>query len=402
MTRRVDHPTNPAIDLLDGAFYAGDPHAGWTWMRENAPVYFDEPNEVWGLCTYEDVLAASKDPATFSNGAGSIRPHARVVSDNMIDKDDPEHKARRMLVNRGFTPNRIREKESDIRQLCNEIIDKVADRGECDFVWDIAAPLPLLLIGDMLGFERSMSNSLLEWSDDMLRGLTSNPTDEQLEAQMMAAIGFREYQLGVIEDRRSREPQADLVSILCHAEVDGQRLDDEALVMESLLILIGGDETSRHVISGGMLALLENPGQLARLQSGEADLDLAVEEMLRWVTPIKNMNRTATRDVEIGGQTIGKGDQVLLFYPSANRDSAQFEDPFEFRIDRTPNHHLAFGFGSHFCLGNALARLELKIMFETVFERLPDLRLADGAELPMRPANFVSGLEAMPVVFTPR
>lgn len=402
MPRHADHPTNPAIDLLDGAFYAADPHEGWTWMRENAPVYFDEPNQVWGLCAYDDVLAASKDPTTFSNGVGSIRPHARVVSDNMIDKDDPEHKARRMLVNRGFTPNRIREKDASIRQLCNEIIDKVADRGECDFVWDIAAPLPLLLIGDMLGFERSMSDSLLEWSDDMLRGLTSNPTDEQLEAQMMAAIGFREYQLGVIEDRRSREPQADLVSILCHAEVDGERLDDEALVMESLLILIGGDETSRHVISGGMLALLENPDQLARLQSGEADMDLAIEEMLRWVTPIKNMNRTATRDVEIGGQTIGEGDQVLLFYPSANRDIAHFDDPFEFRIDRTPNHHLAFGFGSHFCLGNALARLELKIMFETLFERLPDLRLAEGAELPMRPANFVSGLEAMPVVFTPR
>lgn len=400
MSRRYTHPQNPQVDLLAGEFYADNPHEHWTWMRENAPVYFDEKNQVWGLTSYDTVLGASKDPLTFSN-TGSIRPHANQASDNMIDKDDPEHKARRMLVNRGFTPNRVRDKASQITQMCNEIIDAVCERGSCDFVWDIAAPLPLLLIGDMLGFDRSMSDQLLTWSDDLLRGLVSEPTEEQVTNQLMAALGFREYQMSVIADRRGRPPTEDLVSILCHAEIDGKKLDDEALVMESLLILIGGDETSRHVISGGMLALLENPDQHARLTSGEVSLDVAVEEMLRWVTPIKNMNRTATRDVEIGDQVIGEGDQVLLFYPSANRDAAHFDDPFVFDVGRDPNHHLAFGFGSHFCLGNALARLELKIMFETVFERLPDLRIADGAELPMRPANFVSGLEAMPVTFTP-
>lgn len=400
MPRSFNHVTNDDIDLLSGDFYADDPHSAWTWMRNNAPVYFDEKNGVWGLASYDHVLAASRDPGAFSNAAG-IRPGLSGPSDNMIDKDDPEHKARRSLVNRGFTPGRIRDKTEGIRQICDEILDKICEQGSCDFVWDVAAPLPLLLIGDMLGFDRSMSDQLLTWSDDLLRGLRVNPSEEQVTAQLMAALGFREYQMGVIADRRAKPPQEDLVSILCHAEIDGEKLDDEALVMEALLILIGGDETTRHVISGGMLALLENPDQHQRLRTGEVDLDTAVEEMLRWVTPIKNMNRTATRDIELGGQIIGEGDQVLLLYPSANRDEEHFDAPFDFDLGREPNHHLAFGFGSHFCLGNALARLELKVMFETLLERLPDLRLADDAQLPVRPANFVSGLESMPVVFTP-
>ena len=400
MARSVTHDQRSGVDLLAGSFYANDPHPHWQWMRENAPAYFDESSGVWGLTGYDEVLGASKDPARFSN-AKSIRPLAQNVSDNMIDKDDPEHKARRMLVNRGFTPKRVRDKTVEIKKICNQIIDGVCESGEADFVWDIAAPLPLLLIGDMLGFDRSMSDQLLEWSDDLLRSLSKDASPEQLEKSMMAALGFREYQMDVIADRRSKPPQEDLVSILCHGEVDGAKLDDEALVMEALLILIGGDETTRHVISGGMLALIENPDQRARLMSGEVPIETGIEEMLRWVTPIKNMNRTATCDIDIAGQTIGEGDSVLLFYPSANRDTAYFDDPHRFDVSRTPNHHLAFGFGTHFCLGSALARLELEVMFETLFERLPDIELAPGAELPMRPANFVVGLEAMPVVFTP-
>ncbi len=400
MARRVDHPTNPDIDLLAGSFYAGDPHAGWSWMRENAPVYYDERNDVWGIASHELVLAASKDPTRFSNASG-IRPHSENPVDSMIDKDDPEHKARRMLINRGFTPGRIRDKSDHIRTICNDIVDQVCERGECDFVWDIAAPLPLLLIGDMLGFERDMADTLLDWSDTMLRSLSTEADDAARERTMMAALGFREYQLGVIADRQAKPPQDDLVSILCHAEIDGERLAEESLVMEALLILIGGDETTRHVISGGMHQLMTHPDQRDQLMRGDAALDVAIEEMLRWVTPIKNMNRTATCDIEIGGQVIGEGDQVLLFYPSANRDAAVFDDPFAFDITRDPNPHLAFGFGTHFCLGNALARLELTIMFETLFERMPDLALAPDADLPVRAANFVVGFEGMPVVFTP-
>ncbi len=405
MPRVVNHPIREDINLMDGAFYAGDPHEAWTWMRENAPVYYDAQSDVWALCSYADVLAAAKDPKRFSNAEG-IRPHQGNIQDSMIDKDDPEHKARRMLVNRGFTPNRIKEKEPEVRKLCDQIIDRVAADGKCDFVWDVAAWLPLLLIGDMLGFDRSKAPELLEWSDDLLRSLSSTASPEQLEKSMLAAIGFREFQLEIIAQRRAAEPAKDLASILVHSDVEGEKLGDETIVMESLLILIGGDETTRHVISGGMLALLRNPDQMARIRTsrnpdGEVPIEVAVEELLRWVTPIKNMNRTATCDIEIGGQTIAKGDQVLLMYPSANRDETQFEDPFSLDVGREDNHHIAFGFGTHFCLGQALARMELVTMFEAVLTRLPDLRLAPDAELPIRDANFVSGLESMKVEFTP-
>jgi cytochrome P450 family 142 subfamily A polypeptide 1 len=263
-------------------------------------------------------------------------------------------------------------------------------------VWDIAAPLPLLLIADMLGFPPESYQDLLEWSDDMMRGTTVNDPEAALKASH-AGMAFREFQLGVIADRRSKPPADDLVSILCYAEIDGQRLDDESIVQESLLILIGGDETSRHVITDGMLALLEHPDQQAKFRD---DIETSVEELLRWVSPIKNMSRTVTNDIEVGGQQLRAGDQLMLFYPSANRDTEVFERPDELDVTRTPNPHLAFGFGPHFCLGASLARLELRVMFDELLQRLPDIELA-GDPLPRRASNFISGPEAMPVRFTP-
>ncbi len=394
-----NHPTRTDIDLLDGRWYAGEPHDTWTWMRANAPVYHDEANDVWAITKYDDILRISKDQATFSSHR-SPRPHGDPLP-MMISMDDPDHVRRRKLVNRGFTPKRVRDKESEIRAICDAIIDRVCERGECDFVWDIAAPLPLLLIGDMLGFPRERYDDLLRWSDDMIRGTTATDDEARLLA-MHAGIEFRAFQLEVIKDRRSRPPADDLVSILCHAEVDGERLDDESVVQESLLILIGGDETTRHVITGGMLALLAHPEEQARLAADvPGRIEAAVEEMLRWVTPIKNMSRTATRDVEVRGQTLRAGDQLIMLYPSANRDEDVFPDPFRFDIERHPNNHLAFGFGTHFCLGSSLARLELRIMFERLLTRLPDLHLAVDERPPYRASNFISGPEEMPVRFTP-
>ena len=233
---------------------------------------------------------------------------------------------------------------------------------------------------------------------------TTETDQEAMEKGIMAGVAFREFLMGVIADRRARSPQSDLVSVLCHAEVDGDRLDDESLYQEGLLILIGGDETSRHVISGGMLALMEHPEQKALLNQRAADdawMERAVEEMLRWVTPIKNMSRSATRDVEMHGETIGEDDQIILFYPSANRDDRVFDDPFTFDLEREPNQHLAFGWGTHFCLGASLARLELKIMFQRLAERMPDIQLASDEPLPWRASNFITGPEEMPVTFTP-
>jgi len=393
------HETRSDIDLLDGEWYARQPYEQWAWMRDNAPVYWDEPNQVWGITRYEDVLAIEKDAKTFSS-MRSPRPHGDALP-MMISMDNPEHQRRRSLVNRGFTPKRVQAHEETIRKICAKLIDDVSARGECDFVWDIAAPLPLLLIADMLGFESDAYDDLLRWSDDMIRGTTGTPTPEVQLAALNAGIEFREYQLRVIADRRSRPPQDDLISTLVNAEIDGHKLDDESIVSETLLILIGGDETSRHVITCGMLALLEFPDQRALLTQQPDLIEIGVEELLRWVSPIKNMSRTVTAPVDLHGEHLREGDQVMLFYPSANRDSRVFENPDQLDVRRSPNPHLAFGFGPHFCLGASLARLELKVMFEQLLRRLPDIQLASAEPLEFRASNFISGPESMPVRFTP-
>lgn len=398
----ANHPVHPDISLLAGEFYAADPHPMWTWMRDNAPAYYDEQWDVWAVTRHGDVRAAERDAATFSNAQG-IRPHTYPLP-MMISMDDPEHLKRRKLVNRGFTPRRVRDHEADIRRISDHILDRVCERGECDFVWDIAAPLPLILIGEMLGFPPESYDDLLRWSDDMIKGTTSTDAAALMQAHA-AAEEFADFQRRIVADRRT-EPRDDLISTLVHAEVDGERLDDQSLVEEGRLLLIGGDETTRHVLTGGMHAFLSHPSEQEQLavayRGGDAvTIDLAVEELLRWVTPIKNMNRTATRDVELHGEVIPRGAQVLLMFEAANRDPHVFDEPDRFDIDRDPNDHLAFGFGAHFCLGNALARIELRVMFERVFERLPDLELAGDQPLPRRNSNFITGFESMPVRFTP-
>src|SRR5690349_3926665 len=282
-------------------------------MRSNAPVYFDEPNGVWGIASYETLLAAEKDPRTFSN-AGGIRPDNGPIP-MMIDMDDPEHWKRRKLVNKGFTPKRVRETEDKIRDVCDAIIDGVIERGECDFVKDIAAPLPMILIGDMLGVAPEDRDDLLRWSDDMVSSLSGDATEEQLLKSMDAMVGYTEFCTHAVAQRQE-QPTDDLMSVLVHAEVDGDRLDPHEVLHESLLILIGGDETTRHVISGGMEQLLLHPEQRKLLVDDPARIETAVEEMLRWVSPIKSMCRTVTHDVEFKGQELKAGQQCLLLYES--------------------------------------------------------------------------------------
>lgn len=397
-----DHPTHPEIDLVAGEFYARDPQDLYAWMRAHAPVYFDDANDVWGIARHADLKAVARDPATFSN-AGGIRPGVDPMP-MMIDMDDPAHLRRRKLVNKGFTPRQVRDLAPKIRRVCDEIIDAVAEEGRCDLVADVAAVLPMVMIGDALGFAPEDRAELLRWSDDMVSALSSRATEAQLLAAAEAFAGYNAYAAQVIAARRSQPPLEDLMSVLAHARVDGDRLQDDELLQESLLILIGGDETTRHVISGGVEQLLRHPDQRHALATSLDDpgsdlLDTAVEEMLRWVSPIKNMARTVTRDVRFGGQQLLEGQKVLLLYPSANRDEAVFENPQRFDITRSPNDHVAFGFGTHFCLGASLARLEVKIMVERLLRRLPDLEVV--GETPLRPANFVSGFETMPVRFTP-
>jgi len=391
-------PAELDIDLMSGAFFGGDPYPAFAWMREHEPVYHDDANDLWALAGYHDVKAASTDTGTFSS-AGGIRPKFPPLP-MMIDFDAPEHVRRRRLVSAGFTPRRVRELEGRIRQICDQVIDGVCGTGSCDFVQDIAAPLPLAVIGDMLGIRPGDRGDLLRWSEEMLRtqGLL---TSEAMDGAARAFVEYTAYMDPVLEDRRRSGSTEDLVGVLVHAEIDGDRLDRDSLIHETLLILVGGDETTRHVISGGMHALLEHPAQRELLHLQPALLPAAVEEMLRWVSPIQNMARVVTRDTELGGRKLHEGDEVLLLYPSANRDAAVFGDPERFDVTRSPNPHLAFGFGAHFCLGNQLARVELRVMFERLLARLPDLELSGDGPLPRRPANFITGIESMPVTFTP-
>ncbi len=392
----ADHPVRPEIDLLAGDFYATDPHPHFEWMRENAPVYFDEKRGVWGITLHEDVMRVSRDSGTFCNRFG-MRPDSPAIP-SMINMDAPEHRHRRNLVNKGFTPRRVSGSEPKVRRVCSELIESAVARGSFDFVLDVAAPLPMIMIGGMLGVEPADHDMLLRWSDDLILGTNATATPEAVEGAARAFSEYAGYNRRVVADRRARPPQDDLMSVLVHAEIDGEKLDDEALLQESLLILIGGDETTRHVISGGMYELLRSPGEHQKLIDDPGRIPLAVEEMLRWVTPIQNMARTVTKDVELRGQKLRKGDKLLLLYPSANRDAKVFEEPFRFDVEREPNDHVAFGgYGEHFCLGSALARLELNVMFEEIIRRAPGLELESDEPLPRRPSNFITGFERMPV-----
>ena len=391
------------IDLTDGTFYADGRQAreAYRWMRANQPVFRDR-NGLAAASTYQAIIDAERNPELFSS-TGGIRPDQPGMP-YMIDMDDPAHLLRRKLVNAGFTRKRVREKRPSIARLCDTLIDAVCERGECDFVRDIAAPLPMAVIGDMLGVLPEDRGMLLKWSDDLVTGLSSHldPTAAEFQAVMDAFAAYTEFTMGIITKRRT-EPTDDLFSILVNAEVEGQRMSDDEIVFETLLILIGGDETTRHTLSGGTEQLLRNGDQWEQLVADPALLPGAIEEMLRWTSPVKNMCRTLTADTEFHGTALREGEKMMLLFESANFDESEFDNPEQFNIHRVPNSHLAFGFGTHFCLGNQLARLELSLMTGRVLQRLPDLRLAsyhDGV-LPLRPANFVSGLESMPVVFTP-
>ena len=392
-----DHPQKPEIRLLDGYWYQSKPFGTYRWMRNAAPVYWD--GEIWGVSRHEDVQLVSRTPDVFSSGKSS-RPEPDSWIPSMINLDDPEHKRRRNLVNRGFTKRRVDDHEPKIRRIVGELIDRVADKGSCEFVRELAAPLPMIVIGDMLGVAPEDRDTLLQWSDDLLSAIGID--DPELKAkQVQASLGYFDYAKRVIAERK-RSPTDDLMSVLCHAEIDGEKLAEEEILQESLLILVGGDETTRHVITEGTEALIRHPEQRAKLVADPSKIPTGVEEMLRWVSPIKNMNRTATREVELCGQKVREGDRLLLLYQSANQDERAFESPERFDVERQPNEHLAFGgFGAHFCLGASLARLELRVMFEELLRRVPDLELASDQPLPLRASNFIVGIEEMPVVFAP-
>jgi cholest-4-en-3-one 26-monooxygenase len=384
-----------SLPLTSGDFWARTPLEDMAWARRHDPVHWDEDGGVWGVTRYDDVLAISKKPERFSNAQG-IRPDTGPTP-MLIDMDDPDHAKRRKLVYRAFTPNSVRGRAASIEAIADRLIDRVCERGECDFVWDVAAWLPLIVIGESLGVDETAHPTLLDWSDSLLSGLDG--AEGSIEKMTKVFSAYEDYARRLIDARR-QSPTDDLLNTLVHAEVDGDRLSDDELIFDSLLILIGGDETTRHVISGGVYQLLTHHDQWEQLERDRGLLGSATEEMLRWVSPIKNMARTATTDTELRGKRIEAGQKLLLLYPSANRDEDHFTTPDMFDIHRRPNDHLAFGFGAHVCLGANLARLEIRTILDRLLTRLPDLALVNADEPSLRPANFVSGYESMPVTFS--
>lgn len=387
------HPVHPEISLLSPDFYANF-DALTAWMRKEAPLYWDDRTGIWGAASHELVSLMSRDWHTFCSGQGS-RPESSVPS--MINFDAPEHTKRRRLVGNGFTPRRVADHEPYLRAKVTALIDRIIEKGRCDIVADIATPLPMYMIGELMGLPESDHDTLLHWSD-----LFATGGDEIRSEVEQAVVEWNDYIMATVAERRGSDGQ-DLVSLIVNAEWEGQTLSDIDIMFETMLVLVGGDETTRHVISGGMAALLQNPDQLQRLQEDVSLLPAAIEEMLRWSSPIRNMNRTATCDVEVGGQLIREGDRILLLYPSANRDDTIFDNPFTFDITRSPNDHVAFGaYGRHHCLGAPLARLELRILFEELLTRMTDFELATDADLEWRRGNFVLGINSVPMTFRAR
>jgi cytochrome P450 family 142 subfamily A polypeptide 1 len=389
----ADRAPAGAVDLLDGDLYAGDPDPTYARLRRHAPIYRDEVNQLWGVSRYDDIVAIEKDPATFCSAEG-YRPNL-PADDSMIGNDDPRHNERRRLVARRFTPKAVADHEGAVRDLARRLVDGVADRGHCEVVEELAAPLPAMVIGRLLGFGDDLWPRIKYWSETTI--LAGGGPRYMADSVVEAFGDYCEHAGRAIEARRAA-PAGDVMSTWTRAEADGV-LSADQMLSEGLLLIDGGAETTRTVITGAVLALTEHPDQYRRLLDDPSLLPVAVEEFIRWVTPILNMRRTATRDAEVAGTPLARGDELLLMYPSGNRDETIFDAPDRFDVGRQPNPHIAFGFGTHFCLGAALARLEVRVMFEELLPRLRNLRLAPGTAPERIPNAFVRGFRSLHVEY---
>ena len=383
------------IDLADPAFYA-DPHDVYRWLRDEEPVWWDERARLWAVSRHADVMAVSRDPHTFCNGKGVLltdRARGVVATNSVLYLDPPEHQQHRKLVNPGFHPHRLVDLEPRVRELAADIVAGLPEAEPFDFVDAVAVPLPLLVIADLLGIPGDDRDAFRKWSDLLIEAATEF-TDEN----MNAALELFQYFGAVIEERRG-QPGTDLVSVLINGEVDGERLTEAELLGFCMTLLVAGNETTRNLLSGGTLALAEHPDQLVALTRDLERLPTAVDELLRWVTPVMTFARTATRDAEIGGHAVNEGDYVLLLYASANRDERVFGDTAAvLDLTRTPNPHVGFGFGEHFCLGAGLARMEARVLYDELLRRFPKIELAGE---PQRvPSVLMNSLQRLPVVLS--
>lgn len=394
-------------DLTDpDTFRAGFPHAAFARLRREAPVWFHERDfpgggGFWVVSRYEEVRWVGTHPRLFSSSKGvTIRTDQSQVEmgqSSMLFMDPPQHGRYRRLVAPVFTPRRMAEIEERVRLRARAIVDAVAPRGKCDFVTDLAAELPLQMIADLMGVPQEQRPLVFDASNRII-GSEDPDFGASVEHAERAAMDLFVLAHALAEDRLA-DKRDDIVSALLHGEVDGERLTPVQFDGFFVLLAIAGNETTRNQTSHGMRLLLEHPAERARLAADPSLLPSAIEEMLRYNPPVMYFRRTATEDVELAGRRIRAGDKVTLYYPSANRDESVFPDPDTFDVGRTPNEHLAFGFGEHYCLGAHLARMQMRVLFEEVLTRMPDIE-PDG-EVDRLRSHFIDGIKRMPVRFTP-
>jgi cytochrome P450 family 142 subfamily A polypeptide 1 len=407
------------IDFAQASSWNEEMPARTRWLRENAPVYWSEKTDAFIISRYHDVVHVSKNHDAFCSGEGVLpgRMNAKI---GMIDEDEPHHGEMRGLINRGFTPRMVRRWEEVFKRLTDETLDKIAWKGECDFVEDVAVPMPLILIAEMIGIRKEDRHRFHQWSDAMIGAQGNLDKPEITAAAGKAALEYFNYLIDIIADRRVN-PKEDLISILVRAKEDGvlvqhesgryrdnmgvdhtdeqRAMSNDELIKMCVLLMVAGNETTRNGLSGAMALLIENPEVQQRLAENPSLVPGAIEEMLRLVSPVLSFARTATRDTSLRGVPIAKGQKVLMVYGSANRDAEVFADPDRLDIERNP-HHLAFGIGNHFCMGANLARMELRVALTEILRRLPDMRYAAGGPV-FGSSALVRSVKHMHVRFTP-
>jgi cholest-4-en-3-one 26-monooxygenase len=393
------------IDLFDLELFAdGPPHDVFARLRAEAPVCFlPEPDGpgYWGVFAYDTIFDVSRHPQTFGSHPNTMIKDSSPdgggdggAGEIMLNQDPPRHTQLRKLVNKGFTPRQINALEPRVRDRVVRILDEAAAKGTFDLVTDVAVEVPLQVIAELVGVPDDDRHEVFAWTETMM-SIDDPETGNTLDDARAAMAEMWAYADRLAAERADGDG-TDLLSVLLRAEVDGDRLSAMDVDLFFMLLMNAGSETTRNLITGGMLTLFEHPTERARLAADAALLPTAIEEMLRWVTPVTHFRRTARVDTELGGQQIREGDKVAMWYSSANRDESQFPDADRFDVGRTPNEHVAFGAGGpHFCLGASLARLESRVMFEELLARMPGLEPAG----PVRRlgSNFINGIKALPV-----
>ncbi len=406
------------IDLLNPDAFVEQKHHDWfRRLRDEAPVWWfsDGEDGFWNVVKHEDVVLVNRDSGLFSSERGGTQIFSRrraremgmdvdAADDGggvrgviMLEMDPPKHTRYRLLVNKGFTPRMIGLLEQALRTRATHIVDQVVEQGEADFVVDIASELPLQAIAEIMGVPQEDRVKLFEWSNRMIGAGDPEFMDEQAGSAMAELFM---YSNNLAEQRRA-DPRDDVVTKLLNAEIDGDKLSELEFDMFMLLLSVAGNETTRNATAHGMYALLQNPEQFDYIQEDpEARMEIAIEEILRWASPVLHFKRTVTADTEVRGTPIKEGDPIVMWYVSANRDEDVFDDPYTFDVARDPNPQIAFGGGgNHFCLGANLARMELRLIFEEITRRLPDMQLA-GEPDRLR-SNFIGGIKHLPVTWTP-